>query len=251
MKALSLRDTCASLRALWQHSRSTQVTRTQLEAEQRRKFRRLVHFAHARSAYYRSVIDEHGIDADTCSPADFPVLTKDEVIEHFDRIVTDPRISRDRIGEFLSRSVDPLELFEGEFHVLHTSGTSGTVGYFVFSHDAWIKGSSQILRILPVRLRQRIAFVAATRGHFAGVSLMLTGNHGANNFFFDVRTYDVNMPMSQIVDALNEFQPHTLSGYAAVLKALAAAQVQGQLQISTAIVGNGGEPLAADLKCHL
>jgi phenylacetate-CoA ligase len=251
MKLLSPRDTCALLRALWQYSRSTQVTRAQLEAKQRRKFRKLVGFVRARSPYYRSVIDEHGIDPDSCSPADFPPLTKNEVIEHFDRIVTDPRITRDRIKEFLSRSVDPLELFEGEFHVLHTSGTSGTMAYFVFSPDAWIKGSSQIVRMAPLRLRQRIAFVAATRGHFAGVSLMLIGNHGANKLFYDVRTYDVNMPLSQIIDALNEFQPHTLSGYAAVLKALAAAQTQGRLRIRPTMIGNGGEPLASDLKCHL
>ena len=245
------REVYALLRALWQYSRNTQVTRAQLEAEQRRKFRKLVKFVRARSLYYRSVIDEHGIDPDTCSPADFPPLTKNDVIEHFDRIVTDRRISRDRIVEFLSGSVDPLELFEGRFHVLHTSGTSGTVGYFVFSHEAWIKGSAQIVRIMPLRLRQRIAFVAATRGHFAGVSLMLTGNCGANKLFYDVRTYDVNMPMSQIVDALNEFQPQTLSGYAAVLKVLAAAQVRGQLRISPTMIGNGGEPLAPELKCHL
>jgi len=251
MKLLSPRETYALLRALWQYSRKSQVTRAQLEAKQTRKFRRLVYFVRARSPYYRSVIDEHGIDPDTCSPADFPVLTKNEVIEHFDRIVTDPRITRDRVKEFLSRSVDPLELFEGEFHVLHTSGTSGTMAYFVFSPDAWIKGSSQIVRIVPLRFRQRIAFVAATRGHFAGVSLMLIGNHGANKLFYDVRTYDVNMPLSQIIDALNEFQPHLLSGYAAVLKALATAQTQGQLRIGPKMIGNGGEPLSSELKCHL
>ncbi len=251
MKLLSARDTYALVRALWQYSRTSQVTRAQLEAAQRRKFRRFVRFAHARSPYYRSLMDEQGIDPATCSPADFPPLTKNDVIEHFDRIVTDPRISRERIKEFLARSTDPLELFAGEFHVLHTSGTSGTVGYFVFSEEAWIKGSSQIVRLLPLRLRQRIAFVAATRGHFAGVSLMLTGNHGANNLFYDVRTYDVNMPLSQIVAALNEFQPQVLSGYGAVLKALAAAQLQGQLRIRPTMVGNGGEPMAPELKSHL
>jgi phenylacetate-coenzyme A ligase PaaK-like adenylate-forming protein len=251
MKLLSPRDTCALLRALWQFSRSRPLRRAQLEAAQRRKFRRLVAFVRARSPYYRSVIDERGIDPATCSPADFPPLTKSEVIEHFDRIVTDPRITRERIKEFLSRSVDPLELFEGEFHVLHTSGTSGTMAYFVFSPEAWIKGSSQIMRMVPLRLRQRIAFVAATRGHFAGVSLMLVGNHGANKLFYDVRTYDVNMPMSQIVAALNEFQPHLLSGYAAVLKALAAAQTQGQLRIRPTLIGNGGEPMSSELKSQL
>src|ERR1700733_15315646 len=205
MKLLSPRDTCALLRALWQYSRSTRVTRAQLEAKQRRKFRRLVNFVRARSPYYRSVIDQHGIEPDTCGPADFPQLTKNEVIEHFDPIATPPRITRNRIKEFLSRSVDPLELFEGEFHVLHTSGTSGTMAYFVFSPDAWIKGSSQIVRMAPL----------------------------------------------QIIDALNEFQPHLLSGYAAVLKALAAAQTQGQLRIRPTMIGNGGEPLSSELKCHL
>jgi phenylacetate-CoA ligase len=61
----------------------------------------------------------------------------------------------------------------------------------------------------------------------------------------------VNMPLSQIIDALNEFQPHLLSGYAAVLKALAAAQTQGQLRIRPTMIGNGGEPLSSELKCHL
>ncbi len=245
------RETYALLSALWQHSRNARLSRSRLEADQQRKFRKLVAFARERSPYYRAIIEDRGIDPRTCSPADFPVLTKNEVIKHFDRIVTDPRLSRDRIAEFLSRSVDPSELFEGEFHVLHTSGTSGTVGYFVFSHDAWIRGSSQVVRMLPVRYRQRIAFVAATRGHFAGASLMLTGNYGTNRLFFDVRTYDVNMPMPQIIDALNKFQPQTLSGYAAVLKMLATAQAQGQLRIKPAMIGNGGEPLSPELKRYL
>jgi phenylacetate-coenzyme A ligase PaaK-like adenylate-forming protein len=80
---------------------------------------------------------------------------------------------------------------------------------------------------------------------------MLTGNHGTNQLFYDVRTYDVNLPMSQIVDGLNQFQPHMLSGYAAVLKLLAAAQESKLLRIQPTMVGNGGEPLSPELKGYL
>ncbi|MEY4484043.1 MAG: hypothetical protein RL693_1495, partial [Verrucomicrobiota bacterium] len=157
----------------------------------------------------------------------------------------------DRIADFLAHSTDPDELFEGKFHVLHTSGTSGTVGYFVFSHLAWIKGASHVARVAPLRWRKRTAFVAATRGHFAGASLMLTGNHGSNNWFFDVRTFDVGQPLPQIVKELNGFQPHALSGYATMLKVLAEAQERGELRIKPSHLGNGGEPLLPEIKAYL
>jgi phenylacetate-coenzyme A ligase PaaK-like adenylate-forming protein len=57
--------------------------------------------------------------------------------------------------------------------------------------------------------------------------------------------------MRQIVEALNEFQPHVLCGYAAILKVLTAAQAQGRLRIHPTLIGNGGEPLSAELKADL
>jgi len=245
------RESYLWLKALWDHRCNLRISRQQLEAAQLKKFRRLASFAQRHSPYYRALIHERGIDPATCLPSDFPVLTKTDVIENFDRIVTDRRITRDRIADFLAASSDPTELFEGRFHVLHTSGTSGTVGYFVFSHEAWIKGSSHVVRAVPLRLRRRTAYVAATRGHFAGASLMLTGNHGNNNLFYDVRTLDVGRPMPHIIEELNAFQPHVLLGYATVLKRLAEAQARGELRIRPTHVGNGGEPLTPEAKACL
>lgn len=251
MKLFTPRESYLWLKALWDHSRTLRMSRARLEAAQLRKFRRLVSFVRRHSPYYRAIIDARKIDPATCVPSDFPVLTKKDVIEHFDDLVTDRRITRDRITEFLARSKDPVELFEGRYHVLHTSGTSGTVGYFVFSHEAWIKGCSHVVRAAPLRWRRRTAFVAATRGHFAGASLMLTGNHGSNGLFYDVRTFDVGEPLPRTIDRLNKFQPHALSGYATVLKVLAEAQERGELRIKPTHVGNGGEPLLPDVKAYL
>jgi phenylacetate-CoA ligase len=251
MKLLTPRESYLWLKTLWDHHRNLKASRVKLEAAQLRKFRKLVLFAQQRSAYYRAIIAEHGIDPSSCVPTDFPVLTKADVIKHFDDLVTDRRITRARIADFLSRSTDPEDLFEGRFHVLHTSGTSGTVGYFVFSHEAWIKGASHAVRVAPLSWRRRTAFVAATRGHFAGASLMLTGNHGTNNLFYDVRTFDVGRPLPNIIAELNEFQPQALSGYGTMLKVLAEAQERGELRIKPTHVGNGGEPLLPDVKTLL
>lgn len=251
MKLFTPRESYLWLKALWDHHRNLRMSRGRLEAAQLKKFRRLVSYVQGRSPFYRAVIQERGINPATCVPTDFPVLTKSDVIEHFDDLVTDRRITRARIADFLARSKDPSERFEGRFHVLHTSGTSGTVGYFVFSHEAWIKGASHVVRAAPLRWRRRTAFVAATRGHFAGASLMLTGNLGSNSLFFDVRTFDVGQPMPEIIEGLNQFQPHNLSGYATVLKMLAEAQERGELRIKPAHVGNGGEPLLPEVKAYL
>lgn len=251
VKLLPPREILAWLTALWGHSRNLRLSRERLLSAQRAKFRRLVQFVRERSPYYRDMIERHGIDPKKCSPADFPVLTKADVIRCFDDLVTDRALTRARVVEFLARSTDPTELLDGRYHVLHTSGTSGTVGLFVFSHAAWIQGSSHIARVSPPGLRKRCAFVAATRGHFAGASLILTGNHGTNSWFYDVRTFDVGQPMSQIIDQLNGFQPHVLSGYAAVLKMLAEAQQRGELRIAPRHIANGGEPLLPEIKSLL
>ena len=251
MKLMSPRESYLWFKTMWDHRRHLRMTREELEAVHLKKFRRLVAFVQRRSPYYQALIAERGIDPKTCLPSDFPVLTKSDVIEHFDEIVTDRRVTRKTVADFLARSTDPEELLDGRYHVLHTSGTSGTVGYFVFSHDAWIRGSCHVLRVSPLGWRKRTAFVAATHGHFAGTSLILTGNYRTNNLFFDVRTFDVGQPLPQIIEQLNKFQPHALSGYATVLKLLGEAQERGDLRIKPIHVGNGGEPLLPEVKAYL
>jgi phenylacetate-CoA ligase len=241
----------AWFQAIWERARVLRLSRRRLETEQATKFRQLVALAYARSPFYREIIEHRSLDLNACGPSDFPVLTKRIVAENFDRILTEPRLSRARIENFLAHSHDPGELLDGRFHVLHSSGTSGTVGYTVYSHDAWIKGSSQMLRVLPLGLRTRVAFVAAARGHFAGASLLMTGNHGTNRLFYDVRTYDVSQPMGEIVAALNEFQPQALTGYAAILERLAETQDAGALRIRPRLIVSGAEPLRPRCRARL
>ena len=97
MKLMTPRESLMWLKTLWGHRRNMRKSREGLEAMQLGKFRRFVSFAQQHSPYYRAIISKHGIDPRTCVPSDFPVLTKNDESEHFDDIVTDRQITRDRM----------------------------------------------------------------------------------------------------------------------------------------------------------
>src|SRR5688572_16990873 len=113
------------VRTRLEHIRNQRRSRAEIEQRQLAKLRRLVQYAVARSPYYRDVVARHRIDVERCRLQDFPELTKAELIEHFDSIVTDPTITRAEIEAFLKRSHDPSEQFRGRYYVVYTSGTSG------------------------------------------------------------------------------------------------------------------------------
>lgn len=234
-------------RALAEHARNSGLTRPQLLELQRRKFRRLVRHAASRSPYYAGIVRERRIDVESCRVEDFPVLRKADVVERFDEIVTVPNIDRRSVGDFLRRSSDPRDVLHGRYHVVHSSGSSGTTAIYVYDHDEWIQGCSLFMRSSPLRkLRRRVAFVGATRGHFAGVSMMLNGTTGLNRLFFDIALVDVGDPFEKIVADLNRFRPDTLAGYATTVKCLAQAQRDGRLKIKPDEVGIGSETIRSE-----
>lgn len=239
------------IKAAREQARNARLTRSQLESLQLRKFRQLVQHVNQHSPYYANVIAQAGINLETCTPRDFPVLTKKLLMQNFDQIITDRAITRSKIADFLTRSTDPLDMLEGRYHVLHTSGTSGEVGYFIYSHEDWARGMSQGFRRRrnrPQMKRRRFgrirgAFYGAIGGHFAGVSMASSAKVGLGRFMVEMGLFEVNDPLPKVIQELNEFQPEFLSGYTAALKILAAKQREGILRISPLMIGTGGEAM--------
>jgi phenylacetate-coenzyme A ligase PaaK-like adenylate-forming protein len=227
--------------------RNEGLTRVELETMQAAKLRRLATFAFRRSAYYRDVMHQRAIDPAACHIDQFPVLTKRDVLDNFDRIATDPRVTSEGVKAFLATSTNPTELMGGRFHVVHTSGSSGEVGIFVYSRDDWARGLAQASRLHAMGLRrQRIAYFGAVQGHFAGVSLMSSGMANVARTLYDTLICDINTPLAPVVEQLNRFQPHLLGGYATGLKILAEQQREGRLRITPGVLHSSGEPLVPD-----
>ena len=225
--------------------RNAHLARSQFEAERLRRFRDFARFVQAKSPYYRQIMQAQGINAATSQPSDFPVLTKHLLRENFDRIVTDDRIRREAVAEFLQRSRQPQELYRERFIVLHSSGSSGEVGHFVFSRSDWMRGFAALTRLYqPGMRRTRCAFYGATSGHFGGVSWAFTPSQGVGRYVFDARGFDINAPFGQTLQQLDDFQPHILAGYATGNKILAQAQMQGRLRICPETVLCGAECLS-------
>jgi phenylacetate-CoA ligase len=227
-------------------------TRAAIESAQIAKFRALARHAQARSPYYARIIEERGIELNSCVPRDFPILTKALLMANFDDIVTDRRATKQVIAEFLSRSIDPKEQLFDELTVMHTSGTSGEVGYFLYSTSDYARLRAAALRnrqafrgLLPrlgFRLRRiRLAFYGATGGHFAGVTGVASMQRGLGKWFIDARAFEVNTPLPEVVRAINEFRPDALWGYTTALKMLGDEQRAGRLTIAPKTVIATGE----------
>jgi phenylacetate-coenzyme A ligase PaaK-like adenylate-forming protein len=215
--------------------RAAKLTRAELEAQKLGKFRRLVRHARDRSPYYRRIIEERGIDVERCQPLDFPVLTKTLLMKHFDEIVTAPGVTKRAIADFLTRSNDPTERFLGKYRVIHTSGSSGEVGYFVYSPQDWARGVAMRPREQRMARKRkgkfRLAYFAAIDGHYAGVTLIRSIESGIARFFVELRSFEVNSPLPEVIAGLNEFQPDALAGYTTALKILAEKQRAGELDL--------------------
>src|SRR5271156_71583 len=210
-------------------------TRAELEAAKEQKFRALIRFACRNAPYYAKIIRERGLDVNTCKVGDFPLLTKSILMENFNDIVTDRRVTKEVIADFLTRSTDPEERLFNQITVMHTSGTSGEVGYFLYAPADFGRVRAAAFRNRKVfrglfpsfgwRFRRiRVAFYGATGGHFAGVTGVASMQRGVRKLFIDAQAFEVNTPLPDVVGKLNEFQPDALWGYTTALKMLGDEQ---------------------------
>ncbi len=226
------------------------MSREQNKKYQQQEFLKLVNYCYHHSPYYRKIIQKFRIDIKNCKVENFPQLSKADLLTHFNEIITDKNVTREKIARFLEKSKDPTELLDNKYIVIHTSGSSGTVSYYIFSQPDFIKGINVATRGTGVRLRQKLAFVAATHGHFAGVTMSIF----AKNFpllYKDVLLLDINSPFDEIIKKLNFYKPTILSGYGFALRQLAQAQKSGRLKISPKLLQSGGEPLREDDKEYI
>ena len=227
-------------------------TREQLQASHDRRFRRLVRFVAKQSPYYSRIIRERKIDPRTCRLEEFPILTRQMLIERFDEITTDRSLSRQRMSEFFESSASPTDLLDNRYFAIHSAGTSGNRVYMAYSPREWIRGVSHQTRFAGgLRWRKRCAFIGLLSDHFGGYTMAMTAKRGINRFFFDTRGIDLQLSTQEIVDQLNDFQPHVLSAYSSVLAGMADQQANGQLQIRPQCIVSSGEMLQPEQRRYI
>jgi putative adenylate-forming enzyme len=241
---------------IWQGSR---MPADALRRRSAARLQSLVAFAREASPFYRRLYRRL-----PAAPAlaSLPPVNKSVLMEHFDEVVTYPDVTRRAVERFIA---DPARLggsLSGRFSVWSSSGTTGKPGYFVHDPDALaVYDALESQRFRGVRsaadlARQlingdRYAMVAATGGHFAGISTVERMRRWVPWMAASMRGFSLLQPVDHLVAELNAFKPTLLAAYPTAAEMLAAEQESGRLQLKLREVWTGGEFLAEPTRARL
>ena len=172
-----------------------------------------------------------------------PTLEKATMMEHFDELVTDPRLRRDELlAHVETLTGDALHL--GRYRVMTTSGSSGRKGLFVYDRPAWSALIAQFLRyssMVGVRPRLPRRLRVAALGGASGSHMTRRVAASVDVGLHRVLSLPVTLPLTRLVEQLNGFQPQFINAYASVAVLLAEEQLAGRLRISPEAMSTSSE----------
>lgn len=242
--SLGLWNYCASLAETW-WSRHGGVP---LQRLARQRLRALLHHARADSPFHRGRLAHLPPDIDSLE--NVPVLTRAELMAHFDAACTDPAVHRAEVERFVADPRRVGEPFRHRYHVWKSSGTCGTPGLFVQDEQAMAVYAALVAMQLDasrmnaarfIGAQGRAALVAATGDHFAAIT---SWEHLRRSWpGIAVRSFSILAPLPELVAQLNDWQPAMLASYPSLLALLAAQARAGRLRIAPALLWSGGETL--------
>ncbi len=251
-----------TLTDLYRLKKNVKLSAEKMRSLQDEKLRKLLRFAWEHSAYYRAAFEKAGIteeQLDTLPLSCFPTIDKQMLLEHFDELVTVPDLKQENLREFDAGEAADRKPYQGKYHVVHSSGSTGKPGYFVYDEDAWrqmllgiiraaLWGMSmpQILRLLMKR--PRIVYIAATDGRYGGAMAVGDGTRGvgASQLYLDIKT-----PVTEWIRQLKAFRPNIVIGYPSAIKILAQLMENGEVSLDAERVISCGEPLGRSLRTYL
>nr|WP_300830541.1 AMP-binding protein [uncultured Acetatifactor sp.] len=251
-----------TLTDLYRLKKNMKLSAEKMRSLQNGKLRKLLRFAWEHSSYYRAVFERAGIteeQLDTLPLSCFPTIDKQALLEHFDELVTVPDLKQENLREFDAREAADRKPYQGKYHVVHSSGSTGKPGYFVYDEDAW---SQMLLGIIRAALwgmsmpqilgllmkRPRIVYIAATDGRYGGAMAVGDGidGVGAKQMYLDIKT-----PVAEWIRQIREFQPNIVIGYPSAIKILAQLMENGEVGLDAERVISCGEPLGTNLRTYL
>jgi len=232
--------------------KSEQLDARQIRILQDKRFKDLLKHVLEKSKFYQSYYQEHGITIDKVDEItlqDLPTINKQIMMEHYDDFVCDPVLKKEDLEKFISDPSNRGKKYKNSYQVIHTSGSSGTIGLFVYGATDWdMLRALALTRVSKTKIslfkKTKLAYIGATDGHFAGISLV----RGAPRLLMDLLPLSVNSPLGEICQKINEFQPDALSGYASGIYLLAGEQIKGNINIRPKRVMCAADPLTSKMR---
>lgn len=243
---MNIRIMLKLLHTLEQQRKHERWTREQLQAYQADAVNHLREYAYARSPFYQSFhkgMRERPLE-------ELPVLTKAVMMEHFDELVTDRSLHLEDVRAFATRG-EVGQLFQDQYYVTATSGSSGQPGFFLFNESEWASVLASFARgqewsgiHLSLIRRQRMATVASISPWHMSSQVAAT----VKSWWRPSLRLPASQPLSKTVAELNEWRPDVLISYASMAGLLAEEQLAHRLQIQPSVVYVASEVLTSQTK---
>lgn len=214
-------------------------SRAQIERYREQRLRALLAHAARASPYYRDVL--RGRSPEHVELSELPISNKATLMAEFDRIVTAPEL---RLRDVEAHALGPRagQPLVGKYHVFASSGTSGRSGLLVQERGEFALWVANALRAFArVGIKQELRLVTIGAAH----PLHVTQQMAAVLRRPGVPELDVRMPLTELVAALDAYQPEALASYAGILGLLAQAQLNGKLKIAPRAVLSTAEVLTS------
>lgn len=222
-----------------------------LAAERELRLRELLQWSYDHSDFWRERLVGHDLSAFTeADLPSLPILTKKELMANFDRIVTDPNLTLERVNDHVNH-LDADAYLDDQYRTVVTSGTGGVRGIFVYGWSEWITYT-----LIATRWRTRSGedpfapvgtFFAHNTKHVSG-ALHAFSQDFAGDGPLAVTHLPATLPIPEIVAGLNAARPTVLTGYPSVIHLLALEALAGRLSIDPNWVATSGEQLTDDIK---
>ena len=210
--------------------------------------------AYAGSEFYR----HHHAGLHDAPLRQLPVVTKADLMEHFDEAITTPDLRladlEAHLQSLTEHGGDPGVPWQGRWWAAATAGTTGRRGTFAWNRSEWGTVLASYARAndwagisagltRPLKMALVSSRVPTHQSAVVGASL--------RSRLVPTLRLDVTAPIKDNVAALNRFQPRILVGYASALKPLAAEQHAGRLHISPQGVMSASEVLTPHTAAEL
>jgi phenylacetate-coenzyme A ligase PaaK-like adenylate-forming protein len=241
MRTERLRTFAGAARAARDALKEERLPRDELRARQQERLDALVRHAVAHSAGWRERLGDAATKR-SVDLASLPVLTKSELMDGYDDLVTDRRLKRDDLLAHVE-AIDGDDLYLGEHRVMTTSGSSGRKGLFVYDRDGWRAILAQFLRVTmtmgltPKLPRRRFAAIVGA----APTHMSRRCAAGSDVGLHRTLSLAVTDPLDEIVATLNRFQPEFLGCYPSIAMRLAEERLAGRLRIELSAMGTSSE----------
>ncbi len=240
--------------AVWELQRNKKRSREEIAVRQNKRLADLVRFARENSPLYRGLYSHLPAGIDDVSR--LPVVTKPELMKHFDEWVTDPKVTRTSVEEFIADPTRIGQRYLGRYVVWITSGISGRRGIFVHDDGAQVVYTAILIARTSRHMRSllrggRLAALVVPLGHFTSTAFLEGIRRRYPIAAGAIRPFSALSPLPELVEELNAFRPASLIGYPTLIRLLAQERMAGRLTIEPELVTTEGEWLSPATRAQI